>query len=52
VVGKKPSLPSFGIKLSLGLIPLNHGDASAQCLCLPKEKGIEKIKKIFYQDEI
>jgi len=37
-VGKKPSSPSFGIRLSLGLMPSNHGDANLQCLCLQKKK--------------
>ena len=29
-VGKKPSSPSMGIMLSLGLPPINHGDALTQ----------------------
>ena len=33
-VGKNPSSPSMGIMLSLGLLPMNHGDALTQWLYL------------------
>ena len=42
-VGKKPSSPSMGIMLSLGLPPINHGDALTQWLYLQNDAG--EIKK-------
>ena len=36
LIGKNPSSPSVGIIRSLGLKPVNHGDAFVQLQYLPK----------------